>query len=108
MRVTPIPKNPLVVIITNNSGNYMKMEKNNEIASLVDTVIQTQYAHITNVIAEQYATKKHDDEIVNINQNQQWYEKGPLPDQTWQTTYLPQSVITKLAKPENNSMQSNM
>lgn len=95
MRITPTPNTTLPVIINNNSGNYMKIERNDEIASLVDTVTQTPYVHITKVKAERYETKihdddeksktkMHDDEVIKINQNQQWHKKRKLPDQTWQ------------------------
>ena len=96
MRVIPTPNTPLPIIITNNSGNYMRMEQNDELAVLVDTTNQIQYAHISNVTAEEYTQKKqyedgqiytstkHDDDVLSINQNQQWYENGPLPQHTWQ------------------------
>ena len=89
MQITPTPNNPLPIIITNNSGNYMRMEQDDELASLVDTQDQTQYAHITNVTAEQYTSKKHDDDVLSINQHQHWYENEPPPDQTWQNDIPP-------------------
>ena len=95
MRINPIINTTIPVIITNNSEHYMRIERNEEIASLVDTKTQMPYVHIAKVNAETYETtthendeenktKMHDDEIIKVNQNQQWHKKRNLPDQSWQ------------------------
>ena len=65
------------------------MERNDEIASLVDTTTKTQYAHIANIKAEIHTTQKHGDELINFNRGHHWYEKQQLPDQNWQDDIPP-------------------
>ena len=79
MMTTPCPHEPIPIIVTNNSKNYMKIEKYEEIASLVDTKTKTHFTDIYNVQAEQYNDKKHDDDIININQTHPWQTEIPLP-----------------------------
>ena len=43
MRITPTPNTPIAVIVTNNSDNYIRMDKNQEIASLIDNEEKSQY-----------------------------------------------------------------
>ena len=100
MRITPTDNTTIPVIITNNSEHYMRIEKNDEIASLVDTKTRMPFLSISKVDAEKYETitnndyaesktKMHDDEIIKINQNQLWHEKRKLPDQTWHSDIPP-------------------
>ena len=69
------------------------MERNDEVASLVDITNKKQYAHIANIEAEIHTTQKHDHEIINYNEGQHWYEKLQSPDRDWQNARLPLITI---------------
>ena len=69
MRLTPTPKGPIPIIITNNSENYMRFEKRDELASLIDTRTNYLFTQIFNVTAEPFHSQKQDDEILNITQH---------------------------------------
>ena len=90
MRLTPSPKKPIPIILTNNSDNYMRFEKKDELASLIDTNKNDIFTEIYNVTANPLLSQKHDDEILTINRSRNNAEKKHTPQKTYDD--IPQPI----------------
>ena len=97
MRVTPIPNKPIAIIVTNNSDNYIKMDEDQEIASLIDNDETSFYMTINNIDAKILKEhEQHDEQILKVNgrlqdfqneiqQENNWMDDIPTPVKDYET-----------------------
>lgn len=92
MRVTPAPNIPIAIIITNNSDQFIRMHKNQEIASLIDNdetpiytsiqevdakTLKENQPHCENFVIKANGRLKNNENELSLEEN--WMDDIPTP-----------------------------
>ena len=104
MRVIPTPDIPIPVIVTNSSDNYIRMDKDQEIASLINNEETPLFTDITRIDAKILKqNEQHDEEILKVNgrinnfqkettQENRWMDDIPTPAKDYETARTRQQL----------------